>query len=598
MIAHRNSYKSGLRVYVVLQALADSIDLPIHLSQNIMNMSQEIFMDIKNADVLDILNVIIEEHKTIVYDRQKKIARFYTNDEFKKHLSVAIKIAIDHNKMANIYQEVSRGEKHYQELFEIYNTYFNQVGEEARWRSISSLLTVDTRLSHATSKTLIILKENAFTRQNSLNKLRNLEILTRRKVKNEIFSLKQAVALRKQEYNHLQMVQADKKNGSGANVLKAMKKDIDQYMPDIVKDISLATSEPIYTDRFTVFHQETEMVASSLETYFEKIYPNKTMTFEVDKTGGDKQDVNVPETTQVVGNSEIVKMQDNNFRPPRINVDKTALVITGLKADIDLAHKLIKDLDIPAKQVLVEVFMVNVARNWQRKLEASIQIAENISKFSPDLNFIGSLISNNVKNQFSISNTSGSLTGLIDYMEVKDIGRTVSSPTILAKDRVPASIKRTVTRFREVTTQNPTGETNGTTGAPVFKTISSYVPVEASLNLSVTPTINVLNDHVSLEINFEDSTFLGEEANSPQLSNNIITSMDAAPGDVIVLAGLYREANKKINKPLPILGSLPIIGDFFVSAQDKQIQSDELIIFLAPTVITPRIGISPENMMR
>ena len=173
-----------------------------------------------------------------------------------------------------------------------------------------------------------------------------------------------------------------------------------------------------------------------------------------------------------------------------------------------------------------------------------------------------------------------------------------SSPTILAKDRVPASIKRTVTRFREVTTQNPTGETNGTTGAPVFKTISSYVPVEASLNLSVTPTINVLNDHVSLEINFEDSTFLGEEANSPQLSNNIITSMDAAPGDVIVLAGLYREANKKINKPLPILGSLPIIGDFFVSAQDKQIQSDELIIFLAPTVITPRIGISPENMMR
>ena len=172
-----------------------------------MNMSQEIFMDIKNADVLDILNVIIEEHNITIGSSKK---------------------------------------------------------------DISSLLTVDTRLSHATSKTLIILKENAFTRQNSLNKLRNLEILTRRKVKNEIFSLKQAVALRKQEYNHLQMVQADKKNGSGANVLKAMKKDIDQYMPDIVKDISLATSEPIYTDRFTVFHQETEMVASSLETYFEK----------------------------------------------------------------------------------------------------------------------------------------------------------------------------------------------------------------------------------------------------------------------------------------------------------------------------------------
>ena len=55
-------------------------------------------MDIKNADVLDILNVIIED----IILRMIVIARFYTNDEFKKHL-FAIKIAIDHIK-SNIYQ--------------------------------------------------------------------------------------------------------------------------------------------------------------------------------------------------------------------------------------------------------------------------------------------------------------------------------------------------------------------------------------------------------------------------------------------------------------------------------------------------------------
>ena len=75
------------------------------------------------------------------------------------------------------------------------------------------------------------------------------------------------------------------------------------------------------------------------------------------------------------------------------------------------------------------------------------------------------------------------MEALIDFMEVNDIGRTISSPTILAKDQVAANINRTVTRFREITTQVPTGTLNAD-GVPVTSAETTFEPVEATLTLA------------------------------------------------------------------------------------------------------------------
>ena len=48
--------------------------------------------------------------------------------------------------------------------------------------------------------------------------------------------------------------------------------------------------------------------------------------------------------------------------------------------------ELIENLDKPDKQVLVEVFMVNVAKNWQRQLQGRLQNALRLDNMTdPDV---------------------------------------------------------------------------------------------------------------------------------------------------------------------------------------------------------------------
>ena len=43
----------------------------------------------------------------------------------------------------------------------------------------------------------------------------------------------------------------------------------------VVKDASLGTSEPVFTDRFTIYYQEAEDIKTSLDSYFEQLYPEE-----------------------------------------------------------------------------------------------------------------------------------------------------------------------------------------------------------------------------------------------------------------------------------------------------------------------------------
>ena len=40
------------------------------------------------------------------------------------------------------------------------------------------------------------------------------------------------------------------------------------------------------------------------------------------------------------------------------------------------------------------------------------------------------------------------------------------------------------------------------------------------------------------------------------------------------------------------------LGPIFGGSEDDLFQSDEMVIFLAPTVITPRTGVTPPNAVR
>ena len=89
-------------------------------------------------------------------------------------------------------------------------------------------------------------------------------------------------------------------------------------------------------------------------------------------------------------------------------------------------------------------------------------------------------------------------------------------------------------------------------------------------------------------------SLLTASANSDKIQSKINTEFIAAPGDVIVLAGLYTEDNSKTRNGLPGTTRLPLLSSVLGTTSDT-LKTQEMIIFLAPEVITPKAGELPVN---
>jgi pilus assembly protein CpaC len=114
---------------------------------------------------------------------------------------------------------------------------------------------------------------------------------------------------------------------------------------------------------------------------------------------------------------------------------------------------------------------------------------------------------------------------------------------------------------------------------------------EFGILLSIEPVVDS-NDNIATGIKVENSTITDFVDGQPTFqTSRVKTNINVRSGDVIVLSGLVnREHAKAVNK-VPLLGSVPILGELFKSRSFRSNQS-ELLIFVTPVVMTPD---SPEN---
>ncbi|MDG1691104.1 MAG: hypothetical protein P8I95_02920, partial [Alphaproteobacteria bacterium] len=309
-----------------------------------------------------------------------------------------------------------------------------------------------------------------------------------------------------------------------------------------------------------------------------------------------------------------------SFRRPTVTSVADTVIVTGFKHDVDLAASLIESLDKADKQVLVEVFMVNVVKDWKRQLQGRLENAlrtpaKTDSSFSDLPTDVRSAYGDLVEvrdnglfgvrgalnfanraaaaNSFTLNNFRLGLGWTIDFMESNSLGRKVSSPTILALNGCEAQIEKSETRYLPIISTSAPVVTPGGQTVPGEAT-TTYQERQAKLSLVVTPTINSLNDHVRLKVDFNDDFFVTDDANSDKVQSKINTEFIAAPGDVIVLAGLFTEDNSKTRNGLPGTTSVPLVSSLLGTSSDAQ-KTQEMVIFLAPEVITPKAGEMPIN---
>jgi type IV pilus assembly protein PilQ len=285
---------------------------------------------------------------------------------------------------------------------------------------------------------------------------------------------------------------------------------------------------------------------------------------------------------------------------PRTN----SLIVTETAAKLAEIRNLIDLVDIPIRQVMIEARIVIAQSNLDDELGISwggghtnnnffgnaLSISgdvENVTNLNQSIidglpgsvSLPGSLLVDlgvaEPAGSFAVGFTSKDvfLTAELSALEAVGKGEVVSQPKVITGDKQKASIKSG--------TEVPYQESSaGGATATQFK--------EAVLQLDVTPNITpddrILLDLVINQDSIGDLVPSGNGGSIPTIdTTELTTQVLVGNGETIVLGGVFRtEDLEKVSK-VPVLGDIPVMGQFFKSTSTSRTKTETLIF------ITPRI---------
>jgi general secretion pathway protein D len=259
---------------------------------------------------------------------------------------------------------------------------------------------------------------------------------------------------------------------------------------------------------------------------------------------------------------------------------------------------LVQELDVPGKQVMVKVVIVEVKHSDVTSL--GLQLASNPSAFGSleensmtALNALKFLESHgasltgatlDVGNRSEI-NTTANITALIDFLVKKVHAKILNQQTLWTKDNGEAIFFK-----GDNVALQTAASVSGTTGM----TTSSYEFNRVGMTLRVRPRITP-EKNVDMVLNIILSQLTSEQVNlQPKRTEmETTTNMIVQNGETVMLGGILFQQDSKIERKLPFLGDLPVAGGLFRHNEVEQ-SNNELIVFVTPFVIDEGQQISPE----
>ncbi|MDA3055814.1 MULTISPECIES: pilus (MSHA type) biogenesis protein MshL [unclassified Campylobacter] len=181
------------------------------------------------------------------------------------------------------------------------------------------------------------------------------------------------------------------------------------------------------------------------------------------------------------------------------------------------------------------------------------------------------------------------IDGMINFLETKGKTKVISSPKVTTMNNQPAIISvgdNINYRVLKESTNNNTisGQTSIT-----YTQYSTFI----GILLNILPEISDENK-IMLRINPSLSSFKYEDENVRQtgireiapdtLQKKISSVVWVNNGDTVILGGLIGQTKTKDNTSVPMLSSIPLVGNLFKSTHDK-LSTTELIFVVTPRII-------------
>jgi type IV pilus assembly protein PilQ len=252
------------------------------------------------------------------------------------------------------------------------------------------------------------------------------------------------------------------------------------------------------------------------------------------------------------------------------------LIIEDIPHYLDRVAKVLKQIDVPPKQVLIEARILEIRLNddtalgidWNYMFNHSETTGNFLTKGfagrSDALGFPQGLFFSAVDDNFQL---------FLDALQVQTEVNTLSTPKLMALDNEEAKII--------------VGEKLGyfvtvATDTTVLQTVEF---LEVGTQLSLIPYI-MSDGNIIMDIHPEVSDGTVTAGLPSETTTEVTTTMIARDGGTIFIGGLIRDRKEDIRDQVPGLGCLPILGLLFGRSTNAT-QKTEIVVLITPRVISP-----------
>ncbi len=342
-----------------------------------------------------------------------------------------------------------------------------------------------------------------------------------------------------------------------------------------------------------------EKLALEAQAQIADLEPTRTESFQLNYQKADAFQNILAHPSQ-----RILSKRGSMVVDPRTNT----LFVQDTPSRLEAVRTLVRKIDVPVRQVMIEARIVEASDNFSRNLGARLGVNQSTAsdtlggKSAQRITFGGALestvfqtnqvlspipslnqglgvnlpaagIAGALPGAFSVILFNQGLTRFLNLevsaLQADGKGKIISTPRVITADQIEATIEQgTEIPYQQATSSGAT--------SVAFK--------KATLSLKVKPQITP-DDNIIMMLNVHKDSVGTVTTAGPSIdTKQITTEVLVQNGGTVVIGGIYMQNELDTTTKVPVLGDLPYVG-FLFRQNAKTDNKSELLIFISPRII-------------
>ncbi len=308
--------------------------------------------------------------------------------------------------------------------------------------------------------------------------------------------------------------------------------------------------------------------------------------------------------------TEPIVIEQKGFEGEVVNLEEVAtnagnrLIIAARKDDWHIIKKLLKKIDTPQPQVLLEILIAEFSYEHDTDLAGTLRsktdaplLPEGIQYLASHITPVNTVLGNTPTQlaedllqviggeSVAAQTPQGSLLMSLNDPKTPGIFGLLQVLDTVLSTKIRAYPYLTIMNNREGTIDST--ETRQNVGELIQGVDGSFIiPVDevpATINVTAIPHI-ISEDKLRLNIGFTIDEFQGETFT--RATRELKTTATLRSGQILAMGGIMRIDTQDFKTKTPILGDIPLFGIFFRRTNNETVRRN-LTLFVMPTILNP-----------